>query len=57
MSFFYNAALPLNIKSTGYKPFDQIDFLHKANVGRSIKAGSFRLTGKIIVQNEKCFKN
>ena len=50
MSFFYNAALPLNIKSTGYKPFDQIDFLHKANVGRSIKAGSFRLTGKIIVQ-------
>ena len=49
MSFFYGASQPLNIKSTGYKPFDQIDFLHKAATGRSIKSGSFRLTGKINV--------
>jgi hypothetical protein len=57
MSFFYGAAHPLNIKSNGYKPFDQIDFLHKATMGRSIKAGSFRLTGKIKVTKQAVGNN
>lgn len=57
MSFFYGSAQPLNIKSNGYTQYDQVDFLHKATIGRSIKSGSFRLTGKIKVTKQAVGNN
>ena len=49
MATFYNAAQPLNIKTSGYGANDIVEFVLRTRPGRSIKAGSIRFTGKLKV--------
>jgi hypothetical protein len=48
MVLFYNQAYPSNIRQS-YPSQSQVDFLLKTSPGRSIQAGTMRLTGRIQV--------
>lgn len=53
MATYYNAAQPLNIKTSGYTANDIVEFTLRTRPGRSIKAGSIRFTGKLAVEKLK----